>query len=53
MKKLGRLHLSLFSANFPEHGIKVLPVFEVYAPAVNLAVDDKFTLYWTILRELN
>jgi len=42
-----------FSANFPEHGIKVLPVFEVYAPAVNLAVDDKFTLYWTILRELN
>ena len=42
-----------FSANFPEHGIKVLPVFEVYTPHVNLAVDDKFTLYWTILRELN
>ena len=42
-----------FSANFPEHGIKVLPVFEVYTPHVNLAVDDKFTLHWTILRELN
>ena len=42
-----------FSANFPEHGIKVLPVFEVYTPHVNLAIGDKFTLHWTILRELN
>ena len=42
-----------FNAKFPEHGTMEIPVFEVHAPHVNLAVDDKFTLHWTILRELN
>ncbi len=45
--------LMKFTANFPEHGIRVLPVFEVYTPHVNLAVDDTLTLHWIILRDLN
>ena len=42
-----------FSADFPEHGVKILPVFEVYTPHVYLTEDDTFTLHWTVLREIN
>ena len=42
-----------FTADFPEHGMKNLPVFEVYTPHVYLTEDDTFTLHWTVLREIN
>ena len=45
--------LMMFSAKFPEHGLRTIPVFEVYTPHVNLAEDDTLTLHWLILRELN
>ena len=45
--------LMRFTADFPEHGIRILPVFEVYTPHVNLAVDDTLRLHWIILRDLN
>ena len=42
-----------FTADFPEHGMRTLTVFEVYVPNVNLAVDDTFTLHWLIFRGLD
>jgi len=42
-----------YCADFVEHGIQCVPIFQTLAPTAALTEDDTVVNQWTILREMN